>query len=97
MAQQQSTATWQNIDPASLPEDLAKHYAAYKAAYAEMKSARETFEEEMREALRSQTPRGKRIVFGYNFGKLSIACVEDDAKPASTASATSFANLLRKG
>ena len=30
----------------------------------------------------AELPAGKRVVFGYNFGKLSVAIVDDDCKPA---------------
>lgn len=86
------TANWQTIDPATLPAAVSKQYANYKSAYAEMKAERIAFEEAMREL--APAPTGKRLVFGYNFGKLSVALVDDDAKPAKPANATSLSAFL---
>ena len=41
---------WQNIDPATLPEDLARLYYAYKTALDTANKARAKFEEECNEA-----------------------------------------------
>lgn len=85
MAKQQRTdAVWVNIDPATLPEAQQRQYAEYKEAYRFMKELRTTFEDSMNSA----SPEGKRMVFGYNFGKLSVALVEDDRKVAKPKSAT---------
>lgn len=87
-----STATWTQIDPASLPTPIAKQYDRYKSAYAEMKAERKAFEDALAAML--PTPIGKRVVFGYNFGKLSIATVDASA-PKSATSAVSLASLLK--
>jgi hypothetical protein len=83
MAKQQSTAQWIELDPASLSDVAREAYAAYKATYKQMKTDREWFETCVSEA--AELPEGKRLVFGYNFGKLSVAVVDDDrkAKPAA--------------
>lgn len=78
MAKTPSTATWQTIDPSTLPAPIAKQYENYKSAYREMKAEREAFETAMRDL--APAPQGKRLIFGYNFGKLSVALV--DAEPA---------------
>lgn len=78
MAKTTSTATWQTIDPDTLPVEIYNAYSAYKAAYADMKAVRVKFEQMM--AKQVAAPSGKRLVFGYNFGKLSVALV--DAEPA---------------
>lgn len=75
-----SELTWSEIDPASLPANIQKAYAEYKANYATMKASRVTFEDMLNEA----APTGKRIVCGYNFGKLSVALADDDRKPATS-------------
>lgn len=72
MAKRESTLTWTEIDPASLPEEQGALYAKYKNAYALMKVARANFEASFQAA----APAGKRIVCGYNFGKLSIALAD---------------------
>lgn len=84
-------ADWQTLDPATLPAPIAKQYARYKEAYLEMKAERNAFEQAMRDL--APAPAGKRLVFGYNFGKLSVALVDDtgttvtSAKPALSLSA----------
>lgn len=87
-----STATWQTLDPTSLPTPIAKQYERYKESYREMKAEREAFEQAMRD--QAQAPPGKRLVFGYNFGKLSVALVDDTAKPASTSGSLSLSAFL---
>ncbi len=89
-----STATWTQIDTDSLPIAIAKQYANYKSAYAEMKAERKAFEDALAAML--TLPQGKRAVFGYNFGKLSIAIVDDDAKPAKASSAVSLSSLIKR-
>lgn len=94
MAKANSTATWTQIDTDTLPSAIAKQYANYKSAYAEMKAERKAFEDALAAML--AVPTGKRAVFGYNFGKLSIAIVDDDAKPAKASSAVSLASLIKR-
>jgi hypothetical protein len=67
--------TWQNIDPASLPEDLQRHYYAYKQAADLASKARVLFESECNLAFDVGT--GNRLAFGYKFGRLSVAIVRD--------------------
>lgn len=81
MAKQE--ANWVNIDIESLGAFQREAYDAYKDAYRAMKNARLAFETEMAQGI----PQGQRMIFGYNFGKLSVAVVEDDrkvAKPKAT-------------
>jgi hypothetical protein len=94
MAKTATAATWTQIDIDSLPAALAEQYANYKSAYAEMKSERKAFEDAL--AARLSVPQGKRVVFGYNFGKLSIAIVDDDKPAAKASSAVSLASLIRR-
>lgn len=94
MAKATSTATWTQIDTETLPTAIAKQYANYKSAYAEMKAERKAFEDALVAML--SVPTGKRAVFGYNFGKLSIAIVDDDAKPAKASLAVSLASLIKR-
>lgn len=89
-----STAVWTQIDTASLPTPIAKQYARYKDAYVEMKAERKAFEDALSDAI--TVPTGKRAVFGYNFGKLSIAIVDDDVKPKAASSAVSLASLIKR-
>lgn len=92
MAKSPSTANWQTIDPATLPTQIAKQYANYKAAYVEMKAERKAFEDAVIAML--TIPTGKRAVFGYNFGKLSLALVDDEAKPATAKGSLSLSAFL---
>lgn len=74
-------ADWVNIDPATLTQDQANFYANYKAQYRVMKAARLEFEQSMQVGVEA----GMKIVCGYNYGKLSVALVVDDDKPAAPA------------
>lgn len=77
-------AQWVTIDPTTLSPEQQDTYAKYKALYREMKNAREIFESEMSQDVAA----GERMIFGYNFGKLSIAIVPDDRKPAKAKQST---------
>lgn len=93
MAKSSSPAVWTQIDTNTLPTPIAMQYANYKSAYVEMKAERKAFEDALSALL--AIPAGKRAVFGYNFGKLSIAIVADDAKPKSSSSAVSIESLIK--
>lgn len=71
-----SDAEWITLDHETLPQAQRELYATYKAQYRAMKAAREAFEASMQAGVED----GMRIVCGYNFGKLSVALVEDDRK-----------------
>ena len=90
MAKANSNLTWKEIDPASLPTSVKERYDTYKDTYKAMKLAREFFEEALNETV--APPSGKRVVCGYNFGKLSIALADDDRKP--TKAVGSLADFL---
>lgn len=81
-----SILNWQTIDVASLSPQAQGNHAAYKAAYSAMKDARTKFEQGLNDE--TDKPTGTRLVFGYNFGKLSIALAPDDAKPKAAAKPT---------
>lgn len=86
-------AVWTELQPTSLPTEIAKAYADYKEAYRFMKDQRVAFETALSDA--ASVPEGKRLVFGYNFGKLSVAIVDDDRKPAkSTPAKQSLADFI---
>jgi hypothetical protein len=92
MAREQIKAEWQTIDVDTLPEAQKKAYDAYKDAYRIMKAMRENFENDMAEL--AKPPVGQRLVFGYNFGKLSVALVPDDRKPAAKSAPQSLSAFL---
>jgi hypothetical protein len=79
-------AVWNTINTETLPTSIKDAYAGYKDAYRDMKEAREQFEAIITKAIAPAA--GKRVIFGYNFGKLSVAVVDDD-KPASKPAAGS--------
>lgn len=88
-------ANWQNVNVETLPTDIREAYDSYKDAYKDMKAARDEFETALRSALRDATPKGKRLAIAYNFGKLSVALVDDDAKRAPTKS-ISLSDLIKR-
>lgn len=79
MAKFEIKLDWTQVDVNTLDTGDRASYEAYKSAYRTMKEAREAFESGMQ----ANAPQGKRLVFGYNFGKLSVAL--DDAKDAPKA------------
>lgn len=90
-----SELNWLTIDIATLTQKQREAYDAYKKAYAQMKADREWFEETITATV--DVPTGKRVVFGYMFGKLSVALADDDAKRTSKAKpAASLADLAKR-
>lgn len=90
MAKQE--ANWVNIDTDTLSVELKNAYAEYKGQYQAMKKAREQFEGLMGASI----PAGQRMIFGYNFGKLSVAVVEDDRKATKPKATTqSLSDFLK--
>ena len=88
-----NSAVWHEIDPLTLTDEVKYAYDQYKAQYAAMKAARLTFETML--AAQAAPVEGKRVVFGYNFGKLSVAIVDDDRKPAkATPAKQSLADFI---
>lgn len=87
--------TWTEIDASTLPTGLAAAYADYKEAQRLAASLREAFETAFNEMAAPNLPRGRRYVFGYRFGKLSIAETDaEPAKPQRAARALSAADLF---
>ena len=85
-------ADWQELDPTALAPKLATAYEQYKANYKAMKVSRLQFEDMMQHGV----PEGKRMVFGYRFGKLSVAIVEarEEAPRASAKPKLTLAQFL---
>lgn len=73
-----SEAQWMDIDVATLSAEAQVAYSEYKDAQRRAAALREVFETTCVAGL--EIPQGKRMVFGYRFGKLSAAIVEDDRK-----------------
>ena len=75
-----SEAQWADIAVDTLSVEAQVAYNEYKEAQRKAAALRSTFEETVTASL--TLPIGKRMVFGYRFGKLSAALVEDDRKPS---------------
>lgn len=88
-----SEATWMEVDLDTLTDVQRIAYDDYKRLQRQAAQCRETFERHMADG--AALPKGKRLVFGYRFGKLSVAVVNDDRKPAKPkAAAKSLADYL---
>ena len=88
-----NSAVWSEINPDTLPQEIAQAYALYKEMYRAMKAQRTEFETML--SAQASLPEGKRVIFGYNFGKLSVAIVDDDRKPAkATPAKQSLADFI---
>ncbi len=85
-----SKLAWVQVDVDTLTHDDRANYEAYKAAYRVMKEARVMFELGMQD----QAPSGKRLVFGYNFGKLSVAMDAAQDAPKAKQGTLSLAAFL---
>ena len=59
-------------------------YTEMKTAYRQYAERKATFENYMQSTFGERLPEGQELKFGYNFGKLSVAIVDDDRKPAKT-------------
>ena len=81
------------LDPASLSPDLRKAYDAYKEAVRHVESLRKTFEASMTNAIDPLDT--EKVVFGYRFGKLSLAIAPAD-KPRKPSAAVSLADFIGK-
>lgn len=83
-------ADWIELDADSLPTVALTAYSEYKELYRRAKAKRQEFEALMN----TQAPEGKRMVFGYNFGKLSVALVDAADAPAKAPAKRSLADYL---
>lgn len=91
MTKRENDAVWTQIEVGSLSTAQQAAYGEYKRLYAQMKEARGTFQASMAQGV----PAGSRMIFGYNFGKLNVAIVADDAKPVKAkASVATLAEFL---
>lgn len=78
-------ANWRDLPVELLSAEAQVAYSEYKDAQRKAAALREVFERLASDQL--APPAGMRAVFGYRFGKLSCAIVDDDrkAKPKATA------------
>ncbi len=87
-----SDAIWTDIDVNSLSAAQQAAYETYKDAQRKAAALKAAFEETVTATW--PVPTGKRIVFGYRFGKLSAAIVDDERKPSKGKGATTLADFL---
>ena len=87
-----SDAVWTNVDPATLSQDVRQAYEAYKVAQRQAAALREAFETAITSDI--DVPAGMRVVFGYRFGQLSMALVEDDRKPSKARPKGTLADFI---
>ena len=84
---------WTQLDPSSLSPDLRKAYDAYRDAARHANTLREAFERAMTVAIDPLD--SEKVVFGYRFGKLSLAIAPAD-KPRKPSAAVSLAEFIGK-
>ena len=92
MAKTDDNLVWRSLDATSLDPQSQKLYAKLKAAREAANEAKQAFEESVRD--RADIPKGKRLVFGYKFGKLSAALADDTDKPKVDKSAISLTDFM---
>lgn len=85
---------WHEIDPDTLNDKVKGLYASYKEAYEQAKAARETFESALRKTV--DLGKGRRLAVAYNFGKLSVANVEETEKRTTGKKASSLGAIFGK-
>ena len=85
---------WNELDTDSFKGDMAKAYAAYVEARTKAKEAKDAFEVIGRKALVAakvvETDNVERVVFGYNFGKCSVAIAPEKKAKAKSANLISL-------
>ena len=84
---------WTQLDPFTLSPDLRAKYDAYKDAARHANTLREAFERAMTVAIDPLD--SEKVVFGYRFGKLSLAIAPAD-KPRKPSAAVSLAEFIGK-
>jgi len=95
MTAKTDSLSWRNIDPNTLPTGLSALYEEYKATQRIAAAARDAFESAFTEM--AEVPASQTMLFGYRFGKLSIAISDEPRKAKSTApAALDFASLLKR-
>jgi hypothetical protein len=95
MAKMQNDVTWVEVDVASLGDAAGKAYETYKTAQRAAAELRVKFEGLVNE--QAALPEGRKMVFGYRFGKLSAAIVEADTAAKKSAPAKlSLSDYLKR-
>lgn len=83
---------WMDIAVSTLTDEAQVAYAEYKDAQRKAAQLRQAFEDAAVSGL--DIPQGKRMVFGYRFGKLSAALVEDERKATKKQAKGSLSDFL---
>jgi hypothetical protein len=87
---------WKNDARTIEREDMSaaqmEAYDRYKEAYALMKQAKEVFEGRMSE----DAPKGKQMLFSYNFGRLKVALIDGTAERKADKPKQTLAEWLRE-
>lgn len=95
MATSPDSLVWRNVETDDIPASALGLYNQYKTAQRSAAAAREAFETEFSIILGFTPNTTQRLVFGYKFGKLSIAVAPNDKpKPTTKRAATSLADFL---
>jgi len=84
---------WTQLDPSTLSPELRKAYDTYRDAARHANSLREAFERAMTIAIDPLD--SEKVIFGYRFGKLSLAIAPAD-KPRKPSAAVSLADFIGK-
>ena len=84
---------WTQLDLASLSPELRDKYDAYRNAARHANTLREAFERAMTVAIDPLDT--EKVVFGYRYGKLTLAIAPAD-KPRKPSAAVSLAKFIGK-
>ena len=82
---------WQTLDIADLSKSAAGKYDTLLDAFAAVKAAKAAFEGQLNSEANLDR---EKLVFGYRFGKLSVAIVPDTDRPSKPSSGVSLKTLL---
>ena len=85
---------WIEIDPSTLNANATAAYAKLRSANEAAALARKAFEACLTAEI--DPAAGEKVIFGYRFGKLSLAIAPDDAKPSASRKAISLADFKAK-
>lgn len=89
-----SNLSWKEIDPTTLSKAQQDAYNAYKTAYSATTTKRKAFEALVTADMAKVLPAGRGPVFGYRFGKLSLAIGEAKAAAGVSKKAVTLADYL---
>lgn len=79
------SVVWQDIDISTMPANIREAYEAFKVQQRKAAELRVEFENALNAHVKPAMPSGYKLIFGYRFGKLSAAMVEDEAKAKTPA------------